>query len=557
MVSTFKGAAQLGATAVVLGLSLTLPCGVASADDSQPESPTSSVAGTADSGVRKSAPARRPAREARTANGAATARSAPSATSRSAISRANRTRPESPAATARAALPGGDARDRTPAALSTPAGRPDSVPTAAPALDSPVATPPALRRAPRAAAVAGTASAPFTACAVAAASDPFSALLPPIQGFLEGAALLIRRTLFNQAPSVNPVQITGQSTGPITGTIGAVDPEGDPIVYSITRSAQYGSVTVGSDGSYTYTPGQDFNGTDTFTVAATDTGFHINLLDLFRAASTPANVVVKQGAAAANLLQFQFIYGDGAQFWSPAARSSLESAATVLSTHIVTTSPVTITFDVTGEYSLFSTTLATAGSDFISDDPGFLPTVVQHKILTGVDSNGATADGEITWNFARQWATGDTVDYSQFDLEAVATHELLHTLGFLSYVDAPGANTGQSWTVFDSFLVTSDGTTVIGSDYTWNPAYDPNLTGGNGGLYFGGTDAVAAYGDFVPLYTPSPWESGSSLSHLDNNTFVGVNRRMMNPRVLVGRGIRDLSPLELAMLADLGYTVTT
>ena len=227
----------------------------------------------------------------------------------------------------------------------------------------------------------------------------------------------------------------------------------------------------------------------------------------------------------------------------------------MLSTHIVTTSPVTITFDVTGEFSPFSTTLATAGSDFISDDPGFLPTVVQHKILTGVDSNGATADGEITWNFARQWATGDTADYSQFDLEAVATHELLHTLGFLSYVDAPGANTGQSWTVFDSFLVTSDGTTVIGSDYTWNPAYDTNLTGGNGGIRFGGTDAVAAYGDFVPLYTPSPWESGSSLSHLDDNTFVGINRRMMNPMVRVGRGIRDLSPLELAMLADLGYTV--
>lgn len=555
MVSTFKGAAQLGATAVVLGLSLTLPCGVASADDSQPESPTSSVAGTADSGVRKSGPARRPAREARTANEAATARSAPSATSRSAISRANRTRPESPAATARAALPGGDARDRTPAALSTPAGRPDSVPTAAPALDSPVATPPALRRAPRAAAVAGTATAPFTAGAVAAATDPFSALLSPIQGFLEGAALLIRRTLFNQAPSVNPVQLTGQSTGPITGTIGAVDPEGDPIVYSITRSAQYGSVTVGSDGSYSYTPGQDFNGTDTFTVAATDTGFHINLLDLFRAASTPANAVVTQGATAVNLLQFQFIYGSGAQLWTPAARSSLESAATVLSTYIVVSTPVTVTFDVTGEYSPFSTTLATAGSDFISADPGFLPTVVQHKILTGVDSNGSTADGEITWNFARSWSTGDTADYSQYDLEAVATHELLHTLGFLSYVTTPGDNTGQSWTVYDSFLVDSDGTKVIGSDFTWNTDYDANLAGENGGIYFGGPDAVAAYGALVPLYTPSPWESGSSISHLDDSTFVGVNRRMMNAMVLVSRGIRDLSALELAILADLGYTV--
>ena len=540
MLSTFKCAAPLGAAAVVLGLSLAVP-GVAAADDSQP----GSSAASSESATPKNATARRSARETRATNGKTTA---------ARVANPNRTRPESPVAAARTALPAGDAPDRTPPAPSIDtAVRPDPA-TAAPSVSASAATPQSVRRAPRAAAI-GSVSAPGSARAVGAATDPFSALFTPIQGFLEGAALLIRRTLFNQAPSVTPVQLTGQSTGPITGTVGALDPEGDPIVYSITRSAQYGSVVVASDGSYTYTPGTSFNGTDTFTVAATDTGFHINLLDLFRAASTPANVVVKQGAAAANLLQFQFIYGTGAQFWSPAARSSLESAATVLSTHIVTTSPVTITFDVTGEYSPFSTTLATAGSDFISDEPGFLPTVVQHKILTGVDSNGATADGEITWNFARQWATGDNADYSQFDLEAVATHELLHTLGFLSYVDAPGANTGQSWTVFDSFLVTSDGTTVIGSDYTWNPAYDPNLTGGNGGVYFGGTDAVAAYGGFVPLYTPSPWESGSSLSHLDDSTFVGVNRKMMNAMVRVGRGIRDLSPLELAMLADLGYTV--
>jgi len=557
VVSTFRGAAQLGATAVALGLSLTLPCGVASAEDSQPDSPTSSVASTSDSGVRKSAPARRPARETRTANEAAAPRSAPSAASRSAASRANRARLEAPAAVARTALPGGAAAERKSAALNTPAGpdQPDSAPTAAPARDARAATPPTLRRAPRAAAVAGTASAPFTAGAVAAATDPFSALLSPIQGLLEGVGLLIRRTLFNRAPSVNPVQITGRSTGPITGTIGASDAEGDPIVYSVTRNAQYGSVMVGSDGSYTYTPGQEFTGTDTFTVAATDTGFHINLLDLFRAASTPANAVVTQGASAANLLQFQFIYGSGAQWWTPAARSSLESAATVLSTYIVVSTPVTVTFDVTGEYSPFSTTLATAGSDFISADPGFLPTVVQHKILTGVDSNGSTADGEITWNFAQSWSTGDTADYTQFDLEAVATHELLHTLGFLSYVDVPGANTGQSWTVYDSFLVNSDGTRVIGSDFNWNTAYDANLTGRNGGIYFGGPDAVAVYGALVPLYTPSPWESGSSISHLDDDTFVGVNRRMMNAGVRVSRGIRDLSALELAILADLGYTV--
>jgi len=398
---------------------------------------------------------------------------------------------------------------------------------------------------------------PVTGAATTSANDLLSELLSPIQSFVEGIALLVRRTFFNQAPSMSPVQITGQSQGLITGDLGAVDPEADPILFSITSNPQHGSVAIGSGGSYTYTPGEDFTGTDTFIVAATDTGFHINLLDLFRAPSSSANVVVRQGAAAAaSLLQFQFFYGSGSQYWSPAARSSLEAAASAIASHIVLSAPVIVTFDVTGERNLLSATLATAGSDFISADPGFLPTIVQNKILTGVDSNGAKADGEITWNFAQPWVTGDSVAYGQYDLQSVAMHELLHTVGFLSYVDAPGANGGTSWTVFDSFLVNSSGTKLIGSDFTWNTAYDANLTGGSGGVFFGGPDAVAAYGRLVPLYTPSPWASGSSLSHLNDRVFAGGNRKLMNAQVGSGLGIRVISATELGVLADLGYIVT-
>jgi len=382
--------------------------------------------------------------------------------------------------------------------------------------------------------------------------------MAPIQGFFEGLALLVRRTFFNQAPSLSPVQITGHSQGLIAGDLGALDPESDPIVYSITSTPQHGSVVIGSDGSYIYTPGQDFTGTDTFTVAAADTGFHINLLNLLRPASTTADVVVRQGDAAATaLLQFQFLYGSGSQYWSPAARISLQSAADALSSYIVVSTPVVVTFDVTGEYNLLSSTLATAGSDFISTDPGFLPTVVQNKILAGVDSNGSAADGDINFNFAQPWVSGDSIAYGQYDIQSVAMHELLHTLGFLSYVDAPGSNTGKSWTVFDSFLVNSDGTALIGRDFTWNLGYDANLTGGSGGIYFGGPDAIAAYGSAVPLYTPGAWASGSSLSHLNDRVFAGDNRRLMNAQVSSGLGIRGLSAAEVGILADLGYTVTS
>ncbi len=376
-------------------------------------------------------------------------------------------------------------------------------------------------------------------------------LLAPIRTiFGEGTALLVRRTLFNEAPSATPVQLTGQSEGPITGTIGAVDPEGDALSYSISATPQHGAAVVNGDGTYTYTPATGFAGNDSFVVAVTDTGFHINLLDLFRPASTSASVAVSQGELA-SMLRFQFVYGTGSQNWSSAARSALESAATQLASYIVVTSPVTITYAVTGEYSPFSQTLASAGSDFINDGSGFLQTVVQSKIQSGYDANGSSADGTIDWNFGRSWALGSSTSSGEYDFQSTAMHELLHTFGFLSNIDQAGSNTGRIWTLYDGYVVNAAGTRAINSsNFTWNTAFNSNLTGGNGGLYFGGPHAVAANHGNVALYTPNPWESGSSLSHLTADT-------LMNANVSLGPGPRVLSPVELGILADIGYTVNS
>ena len=407
----------------------------------------------------------------------------------------------------------------------------------------------------RAVAAVATVSVPIGTAAATSVIDWFSALVAPFQALLEGVALLVRRTFFNQAPYLTPLQTTGQLTGPINGTLGAVDPEGDPITYRVTAAPAYGSVEIGADGSYAYTPGEGFTGIDNFNVAATDTGFHINLLDLFRPESTEAFIQVAQNPTRP-MLTFTFVYGAGSQYWTPQARSALQTAATLLASRLVVTAPTTITYDVTAQNSILSTTLATAGSDLTGTDPGFYATVVEKKIQTGVDSNGSDADGEIEWNFGPSWALGNSVGGLQYDFTSTAMHELLHTFGFLSYVDRAGANTGQTWTTFDSFIVTSGSAPVISpSDFRWITAYNPNLTGGNDGLYFGGTNAVAVYGGLVPLHTPNPWQSGSSISHLDEST-PSSGTHLMNPTVSTGLGIRELSPMELAILKDLGYNVT-
>jgi len=421
-----------------------------------------------------------------------------------------------------------------------------SVPTAA------VPDPPAASAVSpaRALAVASTATG-----SAAATGDIFSTLFGPFGSLFEGIALLIRRTFFNQAPTVNPVQTSGQSFGPITGTLNAEDPEGDLLIFEVIDNPRNGAVTIDADGNFLYEPGPGFTGRDSFNVAVSDAGFHINLLDLSRPASTEAYTQVAQNAVAA-MLTFSFAYGTGSQFWTAEARDALEASASRLAAYVVVTTPTMLAYTVTAENSPSSNTLASAGSDLSGTGSGFFPTVVQEKILTGIDPNGSRADGDIDWNFGNPWAYGSSVSNSQYDFTSTAMHELLHTFGFLSYTDEAGYNTGRIWTTFDQFIVTSAGTPVIGDTYRFNTAYNSNLTGGNGGLYFNGPNAVAAYGGLIPLYTPRDWEPGSSTSHLDDDTFTGSDTQLMNALADTGLGIRVLSPIELGILKDLGYTVT-
>ena len=122
----------------------------------------------------------------------------------------------------------------------------------------------------------------------------------PVSELLEGALLLVRRSLFNQAPTVDPVQLKTMINGQILGTLGGLDPEGDTLSYTLTGIPQggvvsgiyrepAGTVQIGPDGSYIYTPGDDFSGSDTFTVTVNDGGF--NILDPF-GSWRPAQAVV-------------------------------------------------------------------------------------------------------------------------------------------------------------------------------------------------------------------------------------------------------------------------
>lgn len=344
------------------------------------------------------------------------------------------------------------------------------------------------------------------------------------------------------------------SVGVITGSVSATDADSDTLTYSGSGTTSKGTVTIdASTGSFTYTPNASAHGmaasTDTFTITITD-GY---------GGATPVVVSVPIAALAVgnSMVRYSFNYTSGSQYWTPEAMNALQYAADKIASYLVVSQPVTLTFDVTGYNSPGSNTLASAGSDIRGFTPGYYYSVIQNKLISGADSNFFLSDGVINVNFGQSWSFGDDVGYGQYDFVSVMMHEMMHAYGFRSYLDEAGNNNGTQWALFDSGIVDWNGTSVINDSYRFNTAFNDNLTGGNGGLYFVGSHAMSAYGGrLVPLYTPYIWDAGSSASHLDDETFSYFDPQLMEAMAESGPRMRELSAIEQGILQDLGYTIS-
>ncbi|RFM31929.1 Ig-like domain-containing protein, partial [Chitinophaga silvisoli] len=75
----------------------------------------------------------------------------------------------------------------------------------------------------------------------------------------------------NQAPVITGGETTSTEQGkPVSGTVTATDPDGDPITFEKGNDPAHGTVVVNADGTYTYTPEPGYTGNDTFTIIVKD-----------------------------------------------------------------------------------------------------------------------------------------------------------------------------------------------------------------------------------------------------------------------------------------------
>ncbi|WP_218934415.1 autotransporter outer membrane beta-barrel domain-containing protein [Rosistilla ulvae] len=140
----------------------------------------------------------------------------------------------------------------------------------------------------------------------------------------------------------------------------------------------------------------------------------------------------------------------------------------------------------------------------------------------------------------------DSLTSGTRDLTSVVAHELGHSLGFGKSPDSSGNYTnGQDIQEYEKNLRDSN------SVAAGNAAFVSD----DEGVVWAGPIANALHGSPIPIYSPNPYSSGSSLSHPDRPVTLMNRSHSGDPD---DNAIRSFDEIEMAMLRDSGWsTITT
>ncbi|MSY65422.1 MAG: fibronectin, partial [Actinobacteria bacterium] len=174
--------------------------------------------------------------------------------------------------------------------------------------------------------------------------------------------------------------------------------------------------------------------------------------------------------------------------------------------------------------------------------------------IAGRDLDKNKPEMEITITSTAPWyyGTDGNCPKNLYDLQSVILHEMGHGLGFISgsyYDEFSGAARIDQPTPFDAYVQLPDGRRLADMP-------SPSVETGRAlttSLSWSGENAIKANNNVKPkLYTPAPYEGGSSVSHLDEATFKdSLLDAVMTPNLDSGEVFHSPGPLLLAMFEDM------
>lgn len=205
---------------------------------------------------------------------------------------------------------------------------------------------------------------------------------------------------------------------------------------------------------------------------------------------------------------------------------------------------------------------ASANGGAVVSRPTFAGTPLASQ-LRGFDTNGSTHDIKITFNsdIDNQTVLGPQDFYYgtdanpgfDTDFVTVALHEIAHGLDFSSDIKSDGTLRNATLSkVFDQFLTDSatGGTPLSGM----TDAQRLTAITGDSLYWFGPSATAANGGNRVRMYAPSPYEKGSSVSHVDEGSHGELT---LSPKYNNDIINHQISALELGMLEDMGWNITS
>ena len=258
--------------------------------------------------------------------------------------------------------------------------------------------------------------------------------------------------------------------------------------------------------------------------------------------------------------------------FAPAARAAFQRAVDIWARNVSSAVPIVI--DATSR-PLPPGVLGAAGptSLYVHDTDGrqdaedTIYPIALANARAGRDLAPGAADIDAEFNSrAPELYTGTgSVPADKYDFSTVVLHEIGHGLGLLGLVDYSGGRgdldprLGRARpAIYDRFPVfdAADGPErAVLSFPRGSRAFGDALTSGR--LYWdGGLARSANAGRRPKLYSPPDYESLSSYSHLDEESFpTGSANALMTPRLKFSEVIRDPGDVMLGMLADMGWSV--